>query len=210
MLNKSVLLLIIAALCYSASARAQLSPHIFFSDLESAPNTGGKHNTGAWVTIWGKGFGAARGTSTITVGGGAVANYPIGATQRLHSSSGTKTKSGEIVVHQNKLQSNGIPFTVRAGKICFVSTNGRDFHRGSFISPWKSIRKAKDSLSPGDIAYIEDGVTQKSEENFTAYLSMDRHGGENSGTQNAPKALVAYPGGLGNHWGGTRPCVWYP
>ena len=52
-------------------------PRIFFSDLESGPNTGGQNNNGVWVTIWGKGFGATQGTSTVTVGGGAVANYPL-------------------------------------------------------------------------------------------------------------------------------------
>ncbi len=191
-LHKSVYLLII---CVGSLASAQAQPpRIFFSDLESGPNTGGRNNAGVWVTIWGKGFGDERGTSTITVGSGAVANYPVWTDTKITFQLGSKTKSGEIFVHEGKLQSNGIPFAVRAGKIYFVSTTGRDFHRGSFISPWKSIRKAKDSLSPGDTAYIEDGVTQKSEETFTAYLSMDRHGGDNSGKQNAPKALAAYPG----------------
>ena len=190
-LHQSALLLII---CVGISAQAQLPPRIFFSDLESAPKTGGEHNAGAWVTIWGKGFGGTRGTSTITVGGGTVANYPIWSDTKITFQLGSRAKSGEIVVHEDKLQSNGIPFTVRAGKIYFVSVKGRDFHSGSFVSPWKSIIKAKDSLAPGDIAYIQDGVTQKSEDSFTAYLSMDRRGRENSGTQKAPKALVAYPG----------------
>jgi len=49
---------------------AQSPPRIFFSDLESGPNTGGQNNKGVWVTIWGKGFGAERGRSTVTIGGG--------------------------------------------------------------------------------------------------------------------------------------------
>src|SRR6478609_2920951 len=188
-------LLITATFCCSGFAQA-LPPRIFFSDLESGPGTGGQNNAGAWVTIWGKGFGATRGTSIITVGGHAVAGYPIWSDTKVTFQLGRYAKTGDIVVYDRatKLQSNGIPFTVRAGKIYFVSTKGRDFHRGSFLSPWKSISKAKDSLSPGDIAYVEDGVRQKSEDNFTAYLSMDRRGAENSGTQNKPKALVAYPG----------------
>lgn len=184
-------LALLAALCLSANAQ---SPRVFFSDLESGPNTGGENNAGAWVTIWGKGFGAARGSSTITVGGGAVANYPIWTDAKITFQLGNKAKTGEMVIHVDKLQSNGLPFTVLAGKIYFVSPRGRDFHNGSFTSPWRSITKAKDSLAPGDIAYIQDGVTQKSENNFTAYLSMDRRGGDNSGSQRSPKALVAYPG----------------
>src|SRR5579864_4294910 len=68
----------IVALMFSAvSVFAQTpQPQIFFSDLESAPNTGGQNSNGAFVTIWGKGFGAAQNTSTITVGGGQVASYP--------------------------------------------------------------------------------------------------------------------------------------
>ena len=49
-------------------------------------------------------------------------------------------------------------------------------------------------MSAGDVTYIKDGVAQTSEDNFTAYLSMDRNGGSNSGKPGAPKALVAYPG----------------
>ena len=70
---------IMAALLLSAiSAFTQTpQPQIFFSDLESGPNTGGQNGNGAFVTIWGKGFGATQNTSTITVGGGTVAAYPI-------------------------------------------------------------------------------------------------------------------------------------
>ena len=49
-------------------------------------------------------------------------------------------------------------------------------------------------MSAGDVTYIKDGVAQTSEDHFTAYLSMDRDGGSNSGKPGAPKALVAYPG----------------
>ena len=53
--------------------------------------------------------------------------------------------------------------------------------------------KAKNTIAAGDTAYIEDGVAQTSEDNFTAYLSMDNKGASNSGTAAAPKALIAYP-----------------
>ncbi len=54
--------------------------------------------------------------------------------------------------------------------------------------------KAKNTIAAGDIAYIENGVAQTTEDDFTAYLSMDNNGASNSGTATAPKALVAYPG----------------
>jgi hypothetical protein len=177
-------------------AAQNLPPAIFYSDLESGPNTGGKNNEGAFVTIWGRGFGNERGSSIVTIGGGAAAGYPQWSDDRITFQLGVNAKSGPVVVRigNEKLRSNGVPFVVRPGKIYFVSTKGHDFRAGSFAAPWRSITKAKNSLSAGDIAYIEDGVTLTSEENFTAYLSMDRNGGDNSGKQGLPKALIAYPG----------------
>ena len=90
--------------------------------------------------------------------------------------------------------SNGLPFTVRKGKIYFVAVNGSNFRKGSFEAPWKSILQAKDHMSAGDVTYIRDGVAQTSEDDYGAYMSMDRSGGGNSGKPDAPKALVAYPG----------------
>src|SRR5208283_4120460 len=46
---------------------------IFFTDLTSGPNTGGENNNGTILTIYGRNFGATQGTSTVTIGGGAVA-----------------------------------------------------------------------------------------------------------------------------------------
>jgi len=68
-----VLLMLTPTVFFGQSA----PPSLFFSDLESGPNTGGQNNKGVWVTIWGKGFGLTQGTSTVTVGGGAVDNYPL-------------------------------------------------------------------------------------------------------------------------------------
>jgi hypothetical protein len=175
---------------------AQAPPRIFFSDLESGPNIGGQNNRGVWVTIWGKGFGAERAGSTVTIGGGAAAEYPIWTDSKITFQLGPATKSGQIVVQKRIAvgASNGIPFTVRVGKIYFVAANGSDRHNGSFALPWKSIVHAKNRMSAGDVTYIRDGVAQISEDNFTAYLSMDDDGGNNSGKPGAPKALVAYPG----------------
>jgi len=179
-------------------AQIQIPPRIFFSDLESGPNTGGQNNRGVWVTIWGKGFGAERGSSTVTVGGGAAAEYPIWTDTKITFQLGPSAKTGAIIVNlkgkTRNSSGNGIPFTVRPGKIYFVAVNGSDRRNGSFALPWKSIVHAKDRMSAGDVTYIKDGVAQTSEDSFTAYLSMDNGGGNNSGKPGAQKALVAYPG----------------
>jgi hypothetical protein len=191
----SAFLFLFLAIPLGLSAQA---PRIFFSDLESGPNIGGQANKGVWVAIWGKGFGNERGGSTVTVGGGAAAAYPVWTDSKIIFQLGLAAKTGNIVVklkgNSGTRASNGVPFTVRAGKIYFVGVHGSDRRRGTYDAPWKSIVRAKDSMAPGDITYIENGVAQTAEDNFTASLSMDRRGSSNSGKQGAPKALVAYPG----------------
>jgi hypothetical protein len=185
----------ILLLAASAILCAQAAPpRIFFSDLESGPKTGGQNNKGAWVTLWGKNFGATQGTSTVTVGGGAADNYPLWSDGKIIFQLGAAAATGSIVVNVPGVgSSNGLPFTVRAGNIFFVAPTGNDANTGSFTAPWKTILKAKNTIAAGDTAYIEDGVAQTSEDDFTAYISMDNNGSSNSGTATAPKALVAYP-----------------
>ena len=45
---------------------------LFFSDLTSGPNSGGQSGKGAYVTVFGNGFGDTQGTSTVTIGGSAA------------------------------------------------------------------------------------------------------------------------------------------
>jgi hypothetical protein len=197
-----LLLALVPVLRAQPGSVTQSSPCLFFSDLESGPNIGGQNNHGVWVTIWGKGFGAARGASTVTIGGGAAAEYPRWSDTRITFQLGPAAKTGQIVVTLkgksgagvSNSASNGLSFIVRAGKIYFVAVNGSDRRNGSFDAPWKSIVHAKEHMSAGDVTYIREGVAQISEDDYSAYLSMDRDGGNNSGKPDAPKALVAYPG----------------
>ena len=191
------LLLLLAAT--PRALHAQAPPRIFFSDLESGPNTGGKNNQGVWVTIWGKNFGAERGRSKVTVGGVTAIDYPVWSDTKITFQIGRAARSGDIVVQVNgpknrRFNSNGLAFTVRKGKIFFVAVKGSDWSRGTYAKPWKSITHAKDDMSAGDVTYIGNGVTVTKEDTFAAYLSMDRSGNGNSGKPQAPKALVAYPG----------------
>src|SRR6476661_5395145 len=187
------IVMITLVVCSTAMMAQSATPRLFYSDLESGPNTGGQNNNGAFVTLWGKGFGASQGTSSVTVGGGAVAAYELWSDGKIIVQLGAGAVTGNIVVKVGSAASNGVPFTVRAGNIFFVSTSGNDANAGTFAAPWRTIPKAKNTIAAGDIAYIENGVAQTTEENFTAYISMDKNGASNSGTATAPKALVAYP-----------------
>lgn len=177
---------------------------LFFSDLTSGPNHGGENDKGAFVTVFGNGFGDARGASTVTAGGGAADNYPIWTNTKITFQLGAAAASGDIVVHvDGKGDSNGLPFTIRSGNIYFVTSSGSDSGDGSFAAPWKTIPKAKNTIAAGDIAYLGnsagDTLTQTVEDPTAAYrcaLGMSANGASNSGTESAPKALVAYPGAL--------------
>ena len=172
------------------------APRLFFTDLESGPNTGGEGGLGVFISIYGEGFGSERGASTVTIGGQEVARYVLweadNAPRKLDMivvQPGPDVKSGDIVVTINRDASHPLPFSVRPGRIYFVSTTGDDSSDGSFEHPWRTIAFAENSLAPGDTAYVLDGVTQSSEDNYGAALSL-----ESSGEEDAPKALIAYPG----------------
>ena len=191
MRNLANFLLALAVLTASLPAMTPgLPPRIFFSDLVSGPNTGGQDNKGAFVTIYGKGFGAAREGSTVAVGGGAADNYPIWTDTKVTFQLGSAAKSGNVEVRlSHGSVSTSVPFAVRSGRIFFVATNGSDGNHGSFASPWKTLVKAKKSMKRGDITYAMDGVSQPTEDDYSGALCIYE-----GGTAEEPIALVAYPG----------------
>src|SRR5579863_3225278 len=199
-------------LCQALYAAA---PSVMFTDLLSGPNTGGENNNGTILTIYGRNFGATRGSSTVTVGGGAVAAYlvwggrsaPSTALAQLETISvaiGASAATGTVVVTTSAGASTCVnpqencQFTVRSGNIRLVQVGGSDSAAGTFAAPWVSITKAAHTLSAGDIAYIKTGVSQTGQDNFAANVLV-----QNSCTQAAPCALVAYPGATANV--GTTP-----
>jgi hypothetical protein len=181
-----------ATLTAAAALPAQATvPVIFYSDLVSGPNSGGEGKGGAFVTIYGNGFGAERGTSTVTIGGGQAVAYPVWTNRKIAFQLGASAVTGSIQVKTAAGTSNGFPFTVRPGRILFVSTTGRDSGGGSFASPWKTLLKARDSARPGDIIYAMNGVSQSTDDGSGWRTAMLLRAG---GTAGNPIALVAYPG----------------
>src|SRR3990172_5337954 len=82
-----ILLLFCVFLSLACSAWA--APIIFYTDILNGPNTGGENNNGIYLSIFGKGFGATRGTATVTINGTEVATYKQwGAQSRVYSSHG--------------------------------------------------------------------------------------------------------------------------
>ena len=205
----SILFVAILMFAAASSAGAQTTPPaLFFSDLDSAPNSGGESVSGfsgAYVTIYGNFLGTSQGTSTITWNGlnclrvlpstGSYTGW--GMTyfwyQKIVVQLGSSCTAGagNFVVTTSAGTSNGIPFTVRGGNIYSVTTSGNDSSgTGSFTSPWATIRHCLYTMAPGGTCYIGNGVNQTDSDGYTASLVMNNH----SGTAAGNDALVVYPG----------------
>lgn len=143
--------------CHSGVPVASAAPVIFYSDLDSSP-------PGAYVTIWGKGFGSELGHLEV---GAAKADDILSWTDNMvefrvpeNGGSGIRLRSG------NDEASNQLPFVTRpTGKIYFVSAehgdnkfNGMsDTHQGGKDGPWRDLHATK-KLAPGDVVYVRDGI----------------------------------------------------
>src|SRR5271166_4577776 len=85
-------MLLTAVTCWAAS------PRIFITDLTSGPRSGGQSNAGAFVTVYGRNFGAMRGTSAVTIGGAPVSSYPVWTDTSITVQLGAAAVTGNIVV----------------------------------------------------------------------------------------------------------------
>lgn len=184
-------------LLISSGAFAQ-APKLFFTDLTVGPNSGGETVSGfsgAYVTLYGNNFGTTQGASTVTLNGAqSVRVVSWGSTylwyQKIVVQLGSSSASGNFQVTTSAGSSNTLPFTVATGHIYFVATTGNDSSgTGSFASPWRTIPKAKNSINPGDIAYVENGVTQTAIDDYNSGLAIT-----SQCSSTAPCALVVYPG----------------
>src|SRR5579872_158930 len=169
---------------------ASAPPHIFYSDLQSGPASGGQNNQGVFVTIVGTGFGATQGNSQVMLAGTPAAAYPYWSSTRIVFQVSANSRSGNISVTVGGSKSNGIRFNLRNGNIYFVSPNGTDTGNGSFSAPWQTLTHTRDMLRAGDTVYLMDGLQQTGLDSNNASLSL----ATSSSGGNGPIALVAYPG----------------
>ena len=184
-------LLLLSLLAVPAISQAA-SPVIFYSDLNSGPNTGGENNQGVYVTISGNNFGATRGSGYVTVGGGQVTNYPVWTNTKIVFQLGAATASGNIVVISGTGESsNGLPFTVRAGRIFFVSPTGTG--SGNVTSPM-SPYNVTNNIQAGDTYYFRAGAYSGTFSGTGWTNANFVFGASQRGTPASPVALVGYPG----------------
>lgn len=183
-------------LCASAIAAG---PRILYTDITSGPNSGGEGDNGAYLSIFGKGFGASRDAGTVTVGGGEAARYIVWSDERVSVQIGRAARSGDIVVATSGGSATAPEgFTVRPGNFYFIALDGSD--RGGvkndinrpFRTPNHVARELAE-FAPGDFVVVRGGRYDLSEpaSNLVAstFLRADK-----SGTAASPMAFLGYPG----------------
>jgi len=218
--------LLLTCLLWVPLAFTQNQPVLFFSDLTWGPNTGwnGSSTQGAAVTVWGKNFGATRGSSYITINGAQLnsdSSYAewdaIGPARGLERitfwiPSTAASGSGTITLTLNGTTSNSLPFDVVPATIFFVDVNnGNNNNNGlTTATAWKDLWKwtpcmpgapyhaAPNCNSLGDaqyIMYVRGGTYATKDPNAGAYTPFI--GVDNTapiGSSTHQKAIVGYPG----------------
>jgi len=189
----------------TCSAQSALpAPAIFYTDLISGPNVGGESVSGfagAYVTLYGNFFGSSQGTSTVTWNGITPSclrvvswGVPYMWYQKIVVQLGPNCANGtgNFVVTVGGNASNGKSFTVQAGKIYCVSPSGNDNNSGTFSGGcFATMKKAYSALSPGDVAYFQNGFLVTGQDNYGSNVWL---GDAGSGTSSSLKSLVVYPG----------------
>ena len=183
------------------------TPVLFFTDLTSGPDSGGQDNLGAFITIYGEGFGVTRGTSTVTIGGAEVEKYVVWGQDNGYARDldmivvqpGVDVTSGNILVTVNGRTSNPLPFTIRSGQIYFVipgALNADDTNPGTYTEPFETIYRPRQVMQSGDIVYIKGGTFSEMDPGnpgWDAILILDADTAAN-GTLDHPIAYIGYPG----------------
>ena len=178
--------------CQSGVPVASAAPVIFYSDLDSSP-------PGAYVTIWGKGFGGEIGS--LEVGEAKVEEILSWTDTMVEFRVPSEGGRGIRLRAKDDEPSNQLPFATRqTGKIYFISAkdgdngfNGlSDVARGGKDGPWRDLRATR-KLAPGDIVYVREGTYEEIMESGSRPRRTggqrpppNRSGGPGTGYQNAP------------------------
>jgi hypothetical protein len=177
-----------------ASTLVHAGPRILYTDILTGPNTGGEGDNGAYLTIFGIGFGAVQGGSRVTIKNSPVAVYKQWSDTRITVQPGSSVSSGAIRVIVSGESSNADnSFTVVSGKLFFVALNGNDTsgRAGEISRPFRSAQNTFDrrDFGPGDHLILRGGNWTDNNKIYDAFLSIHHK----SGTVRAPIVVMGYP-----------------
>lgn len=174
-----------------------LLPAVFFTDVTSGPKAGGPDNLGVPIAIFGKGFGASRGTSTVSINGVEVAKYLIWGEDNANNSMldmivvqpGPNVTAGPVVVHVGSYASNATHvFTPTTGSVYAVAPAGSDTAPCSLAQPCATIlHAATEVMNAGDALLVRGGPVNDDE-----IWIRDAYG--HSGLPGKSKTIRNYPG----------------
>ncbi|HZF20098.1 MAG TPA: choice-of-anchor Q domain-containing protein [Burkholderiales bacterium] len=179
---------------------AGAAPRIFYTDIINGPNTGGLNNLGAFLTIFGAGFGATQGTSAVTINNTAVGAVIQWSDAKITVQPGPAVTSGAIKVSVGGVGSNtDQTFTVVPGKIYFVSNGtgtapiGSDSTgvAGDITKPFRNIQNVFDNslFVPGDHIVVRGGTWSDIYPRIGSFFAIVDKGG----TATAPFVIMGYP-----------------
>jgi len=176
-------------------ALALAAPVVLYTDIVTGPNTGGEGGNGAYLTLFGRGFGASQGDSQVTINNVPVAAYKQWSDTKITVQPGPNVTSGaiKITVGSESYSDPAITFTVVRGNIYFVALNGSDSGRvGNINRPFRSIQNTLDrsDFGPGDHLVIRGGEWTDAYDKYKSFFSIHHK----SGTAAAPFAIMGYPG----------------
>jgi uncharacterized protein (TIGR03437 family) len=206
---------------FSLPGNSLAAPSLNFSDIDSGPKIGNTDGvgSGAIVTLWGNNLGSTQGTSKVYVGGveanaiyywkdadGVLPGGPADLKtyhkmQEIAFSipAGAPDGATTIKVTVGGVDSNTLPFTVRAGKIYYIKSTGSDTSgTGTWSAPWATLGNVvsgNGKIAAGDIVYTV-GVGASSDVNVGATAKV-------IGATDKMCALIVYPGTTVNLSGTT-------
>jgi uncharacterized protein YegP (UPF0339 family) len=181
----------------SSSTAAADAPAVLFTDVEAGPSAGGPGGHGVPIAIFGKGFGATRGSSKVTINGTEVAAYLAWGQNNANNSAldmivvqpAANTASGALVVSVGGLNSNADhTFTPSGGKIYYVAPGGTDAAPCSLTQPCATVlHTATNIMQAGDALLVRGGNLNDDEIWIREELG-------HSGQPGKPKIIRNYPG----------------
>lgn len=186
-------------------------PTLLFSDMVSAPNSGwdgAASGKGAAITVWGYGLGAAKGDSYVTVGGVKLTDaadyatwgeaWPTPFWSRITFWLNDQMAMGatDITVTVDGKTSNPLRFTIREGRIFFVSASGATGD-GSISQPFDYAQASGTTdfvgkMQTGDIYYFRSGTYDRIVNGGNSVIWI--RDSEPSGSESRPISMIAYPG----------------
>ncbi len=199
---------------------ATVAPQVLFTDALSGPTSGGENNKGAYLSVFGRNFGAQSdlGTNTkVYIGTTEVANYRYLGNAKSNGKTGLQQITVQVGALGGAVVGTALPvtvvtngvasnadntFTPSAGRILFVSRSGVDASAAAndINKPWRSLQNmstlkgAYFAMQTGDHVVIRGGAWNDTNGQDTTWMRFGSGIYARNGNAAAWIHITAYPG----------------